>query len=180
MKRPTFIPWRPGDRRLLLIAVPLTAVLVGLLWLQFALFAVIQVAGDSMAPALLNGDRVLMTRDYVSPEAGDIVGFTLADERGRTESLIKRVVAVPGDSVEVVGDSVYVNGELSAVAPTARVGTAARPRLELVVPDDSVFVLGDNRPTALDSRHFGPVPLETVEGKGIVIILPLLRVRTID
>lgn len=180
MNRPTFIPWRASDRRWLLLSVVLVAVLATLLWLQLTVFAVIHVAGDSMAPTLHDGDRVLMTRGYPSPEAGDIIGFTLVDETGRSDPLIKRVVAVPGDTVEVVGDTVYVNGALSAVAPTARVGTAGRPRLQVVVPEDAVFVLGDNRPTALDSRHFGSVPLETVEGRGIAIILPLARVRAID
>lgn len=180
MNRPTFIPWRASDRRWLLVTLALALLLVVLLWAQWTLFAVIHVAGDSMAPTLHDDDRVLMTRGYSSPAAGDIVGFTLVSQSGREDPLIKRVVAVPGDTVEVVGDTVYVNGDLSAVAPGARVGAATRPRLNLVVPDGTVFVLGDNRPTALDSRHFGPVPLEMVEGKGIAIILPLRRVRAID
>lgn len=174
------IAWRTSDRRYLPLLVVLVVVLSALVATLYFVFTVVRVSGDSMEPALLSEDRVLMTRGYPSPQAGDIVAFTIMEPDGVADPLIKRVVAIPGDQVEVLGDIVYVNGELSSAAPTARVGADDAPRIEMTVPPGTVYVLGDNRPYALDSRSFGPVPLDTVEGKGVAIILPLTRAGAID
>ena len=175
-----FIAWRASDRRYLPLLLLLCVGLAVLVSVLYVVFSVVRVNGDSMAPALHSGDRVLVTRGYAVPQAGDIVAFALVGPDGGEDPLIKRVVAVPGDQVEMVGDIVYVNGELSEVAPTAFVGTEAGSRIQLTVPAGTVYVLGDNRPYALDSREIGPVPLEAIEGKGVAIMLPVHRARPID
>ena len=159
---------------LLSILVAMLAVLIVVLYVAFM---VVRVEGESMAPALRSGDRLLSTRGYDHPAAGDVVLFNMPGIAG---SMIKRVIAVPGDEIEVVGDVIYVNGEVSDAAPTARINIDAIDRMGLTVPAGTVYVLGDNRPEALDSRHFGPVPVEAIEGNLIGIILPLHRAGAID
>lgn len=178
--RPSLIAWRSSDRRYLPLLVILTALLAMLVSVFYIAFVVVRVDGDSMAPALHSQDRLLMTRGYDHPEAGDVVAFTVTGPGGVPDPLIKRVVAVPGDEIEVLGDVIYVNGKLSDAAPTARIGTSGRGRIQLTVPEGTVYVLGDNRPLALDSRTLGPIPLEDIEGRGVAIILPLTRAGAID
>jgi signal peptidase I len=102
------------------------------------------------------------------------------ERNGQPIRLIKRVVALPGDTVEVIGDSAWVNGRLSDAAPTASVGTKSYRIGPMTVPDGTVYVLGDNRPVSLDSRGIGFVPLATIDGKAVAIIFPPFRIGGID
>lgn len=163
----------------MLVAV-LVFVLAAVLTLFGAVFTVVSVDGGSMNPALEHGDRLFLTRGYESPQRGDVIAFRFLESDGRSVALIKRVVALPGDTVEIIGDSAWVNGEMSADAPTARVGTTGVRFSPVVVPEGSVYVLGDNRPVSLDSRFIGPVPQGDVIGKAVAVILPVTRMRGID
>lgn len=181
MERGQFIWWRGSDRPLLLLVAVLVAALAAVIALFTLVFSTIRVSGDSMQPFLHDGDRVLMTRGYSTPAPGDIVAFPVFDDAGALQDvLVKRVVAVAGQRVKVVGDIVYVDGVLSDVAPTAYVDPNDPRQVELTVPDGHVFVLGDNRPIALDSRQLGPVPIDSIRGKGLAIIFPFTRARSID
>ena len=91
-------------------------------------------------------------------------------------SYIKRVIGVPGDHIEIKEGSVYVNGEKlqedylqSGVVTDSMNGIFT----DLIVPENTVYVLGDNRPKSTDSRCFGCVPLEKIEGKVIIRFWPL-------
>ncbi len=179
MTRPRFILWRPGDRRYVPLVVALTVLLAALVTIFFVVFTVIRVRGDSMLPNLDRDDRVLFTRAYAAPTAGDIVSIAVIDG-GEPSGIIKRVVAVPGDEIELIGDIAWVNGRLSEAAPGAIVGDGTARLGPLTVPDGTVFVLGDNRPGSLDSRHLGPIPLSAVRGRAVAIIMPITRFRVID
>jgi signal peptidase I len=180
MRESAFILWRPSDSRHYLPLVALVVILAALVTLLYFVFSVIRVDGGSMLPALEHNDRILVTRGYSTPERGDVVAFFAVERDGSRVRLLKRVVAVPGDSVEIVGDSAYVNGELSLVAPTATVSPDGWRSGPITVPEGTVFVLGDNRPESLDSRIFGPVPLSSVIGRATAIVLPLSRSTMID
>jgi signal peptidase I len=172
--------WRDSDRRFLPALVILVVLLAVTVALLFVVFTVVKVDGDSMSPALQHQDRLLMTRGYDSPRRGDIVEFPVVGAGGTTDVLLKRVVAIPGDTVNVAGDVVYVNGQLSQVAPGARIGPQGRPKLSLTLPEGMVYVLGDNRPVSLDSRHIGPIPLTAIRGRAIAVLLPLTRIRSLE
>lgn len=180
MASPRFILWRQSDRRLYVTLLILAVLLVVLVALLNVVFGVSKIDGPSMEPTLREGDRILITRGYDEPLAGDLVSFVSADRNGRPIRMIKRVVAVPGDTIEVLGDSAWVNGRPSEVAPAAYIGTESYRLGPMTVPEGTVYVLGDNRPVSLDSRWIGFVPLATIRGKAVTIIFPPLRMGGID
>ena len=147
--------------------------------LAMALQVVIQptiVYGQSMEPSLHDYERVIL--DKVSyrigtPARGDIVVFPV---KGEPLPLIKRVIGLPGETVEVRDGRVLVNGvaleESYVSGPT--VGNMAPVR----VPADTVFVMGDNRAPggSLDSRRLGPIPLNKLVGRARLAYWPLADV----
>ena len=92
-----------------------------------------------------------------------LVDLGAADVKEPKRDFVKRVVAVPGDVLEVRGNVLYVNGEPLANAP---VRDSQKRNIPAQVPPDSYFVLGDNRTSSLDSRDWGPVPSELLIGRG--------------
>ncbi|GAB4274349.1 MAG: signal peptidase I [Coriobacteriia bacterium] len=129
---------------------------------------------ESMAPTLEPGDRVLVNKVSYSlgePHSGDVVVLASPDEEG--VSLIKRVIAVAGQTVDIRDGQVFVDGE-ALYEPYVR--QASRDDLSLVrpvrVPEGHVFVLGDNRADSVDSRHFGPQPIEAVRGQALAVYWP--------
>jgi signal peptidase I len=176
----------------------LTALVLALLIKAF-LFQAFFIPSGSMEPTLLPGDRVLVNKIpyYLhDPERGDIIVFENPDpsatiDRGvwggfvhwlaqglglsthPDEDFIKRIIGVPGDTVEGKEGAVYVNGEpLGEPYLTKR----TRDFKEQTVPAGSLFVMGDNRPFSNDSRFsLGFVPIDKVVGKAFVSIWPPSR-----
>ncbi len=174
-----FILFRDRDRRHL----PLLAILVALLTVIVLVFAVIYrptvVSGDSMYPTLHDADLILITRDYTEPQRGDIV-LAAALRNGMPVTIIKRVVAIAGDTVEVHGDCVMVNGEPEPERDLTR-RACEYPRLgPLVVPEGRVFLAGDNRPVSIDSRLIGTVAVTDITGRAVAVFAPVHRVHLID
>lgn len=180
MEEHRFVPWRESDRRLLIIAAVLALILGVFITVFYVVFTTIRIDGPSMEPTLLNGDRILLTKGYPEPAVGDVLSVNVPDEYGRSVRVIKRVVAVPGDTVEVFGDRIYVN---EVLAPH---GSGEIPEHEsvhlppLVVPDDTVYIAGDNRGVSYDSRIVGPVPVSAVNGRVIAVVFPLHRLGAVE
>jgi signal peptidase I len=164
-----------GDRIARKLLVPLSVVLVGVMLLFYIVFTVSTVVGESMEPNLLGGDKLFLTKGYRDPARGDIVVFKAHDQMNRPEDLVKRVIAIGGDTVEVRGDTAWVNGvqepDYGVVRATADVVRIA----PLTIPAGAVYVMGDNRPIALDSRDIGPVPLGSVIGRVVYRWAPVNR-----
>lgn len=141
-------------------------VLVHLFVLQVSI-----VRGTSMEPCLRDGDRLVVDRvSYAMAEVqrGDVV--VLKNPRNHTVDFVKRVVALPGDHVEMHRGVLYVDGK-----PVDGYG-CIRDRQELapfMVPEGRFFVLGDNRPVSCDSRDFGLVDKELLKGRVRVRFWPL-------
>ena len=129
---------------------------------------------ESMVPTLEVSDRVVvnkLTYLFSVPQHGDIVVFESPD--GEMD-LVKRVVGVPGDSIEVVGGSLYVNEERWEEPYLNRELPDTNSYGPVTVPEGHVFVMGDNRADSADSRYvIGPVPLEHIEGEAFMRIWPL-------
>lgn len=167
-------PKRPGLwlRLLRLLAELMQTVLVaGLLFLGVNLLtARIRVEGYSMEPSLHDGQFVVVNRIAYflgPPERGDIIVFRFP--RDPMRRFIKRVIGLPGDTVTVRDGLVLVNGivldEPYIVAPP-------RYNDQWHLNDSELFVLGDNRNNSLDSQNWGPLPMEAVIGKAILVYWP--------
>lgn len=139
---------------------------------------VVAVDGSSMLPTLTNGDRLILRSAGYRPAAGDIVVIDSYINYGRP--LVKRIVALAGDTVEIDPEAgvVLVNGqplaEPYAAEPTTELGDMAFPA---VVPEGSVFVMGDNRQHSTDSRFssVGFIDERDILGKAIFRVFPLGR-----
>ena len=96
-------------------------------------------------------------------------------EFGKT-SYIKRVIGLPGDHVEIKNEGVYINGERlkeDYLQDYVVTGSAGGCYTDVVVPENTVYVLGDNRGESTDSRKFGCVPVERIESKAVLRFWPL-------
>lgn len=135
-----------------------------------ALSARVRVDGYSMNPTLQDGEYVLVSRvtyKLGEPQHGDIIVFEHPNQP--QEDLIKRIVGIPGDTVEVTGMMVYVNGQ-ALDEPYINAAPMYSGRWE--VPEGYLFVLGDNRNESSDSHAWGLLPMENVVGKALVIYWP--------
>jgi signal peptidase I len=135
------------------------------------------IPSESMLPTLQVGDRVFVNKfiyRFTEPQRGDIVVFKSLE--GEDEDLIKRIIAVPGDRIRVVNGVPRVNGERQEetyVKPQFPDGSVYGPTR---VPKGEVFVMGDNRGNSLDSRFFGPVPIEDIQGEAFFRFWPPSRI----
>lgn len=148
--------------------------------LQAFLIKPFQIPSESMEHTLNVGDRVLVNRlayRFGSPQRGDIVVFK--SPRDSNQDLIKRVIAVGGDTIEVKRGKVFVNGE-SQIEYFAQTDLSNFPAQ--TVPEGSVFVMGDNRNHSQDSRLWKPpwVPVESIIGKAFMIYWPLDRITWLE
>lgn len=99
------------------------------------------------------------------------------------DSYIKRVIALPGEHIQIYDGKVYINGEeleQSYLADDVSTDTSNCPYYDLVVPENCVFVMGDNRPESTDSRRFGCIPLEKIESKVWIRFWPLNLFGKVD
>jgi len=142
----------------------------------FMFFArVIDVKGRSMEPTLIEGDKIVITRLAGDYERGDIV--VLRKEAYREEPIVKRVIAVGGDTVDIdfTAGIVYVNGQ-ALDEPYVNELTYDREDFEgpVEVPEGSIFVMGDNRNNSTDSRKAAISCVDTrcVLGKAVFRIWP--------
>mgnify|MGYP002589653836 FL=1 len=128
----------------------------------------ISCSGESMAPAVVENGSVLVDRvayHIRSPKKGDVVAFT---PKGNTNDNVKRIVAVPGDTVQIKSGRLYVNGTATNLKQTGlSIKDAGRAETEITLGDDEYFVLGDNVNNSEDSRYesIGNVTRKEMIGK---------------
>ena len=162
---------RTGILRFLLDVVETLILSVVLFAAINAVSARIRVDGASMEPTLQSGEFVIVNKlAYIlgRPAIGDVIVFHFP--RDPEQEYIKRVIGLPGDHVEVLGGQVYVNGQ-----PLVEDYIAAAPAYgdnTWNVPEDALFVLGDNRNNSSDSHNWGYVPLDYVIGKAVIVYWP--------
>lgn len=153
-----------------LITVAAISVLIATLWLP-----VLQIYGHSMTPTLEDGQIVLCVKTSDFTE-GDILAFYF-----NNKILVKRVIAGPGDWVDLTEDgTVFVNGsELDEPYLTEKAFGDTNIELPYQVPDGKFFVMGDHRDTSADSRNtaVGCVSTEQIVGKIVLRIWPLDHIR---
>ncbi len=135
------------------------------------------IPSGSMIPTLQINDRVLVNKfiyRFTEPKPGDVVVFRSVDDKDT--DLIKRVVAVAGDRVAVRTGRLYVDGEPQREPFTNKNFPDRSFSAPITVPKGHVFVMGDNRANSSDSRVFGPLPKENIEGEAFLRFWPLDRI----
>lgn len=163
-------------------ALLIAAALVFLIrWLIFAPFIV---EGPSMEPNFYTSERLIVNKIIYSmrkPERGEVIVFHATKEK----DYIKRVIALPGETVRVDGDKVYVNGTQldetylkEALDKAAKEGHPYNTRnfAEKTVPEGTIFVMGDNRSNSADSRDIGFIKYEQVVGRADLIFWPFSKI----
>ena len=137
----------------------------------------ISVVGPSMSPTLENGEKILVNRlvyKIFSPKQNDLIVF-LPNGNEKSHYYIKRVIAMPGDKVQVKEGMIYINGEpFEEKVEVPAIENALLAEEELTVGEDEYFVLGDNRNNSDDSRYasIGNVKKEYIVGKAWCIVWP--------
>ncbi|WP_274361505.1 signal peptidase I [Paenibacillus thermotolerans] len=166
-------------------ALAVAAVLVVVI--RFFLFSPFIVEGPSMYPNFFTGERIIVNKilyDIRAPKRGEVIVF----HSPFNADYIKRVIALPGETVEVRGDTVLVNGEpieepyiQNEKDMNAEAGTTYNNKdyEKATVPEGHVFVMGDNRPNSQDSRDIGFIAYDKIVGRADVVIWPLPEIRFI-
>lgn len=137
----------------------------------------------SMEPTLEINDRLLVDKvsyRFHEPMRGDMIVFNppAALETQMKDAFIKRIIAVPGETVEVKSGTVYINQK-----PIVEPYIKEKPDYEMaaiVVPADQFFVLGDNRNNSYDSHYWGFVPREKIIGRAMVRTWPMNRIGNLN
>jgi len=180
-------------------------------WIEAALFAAFlafciirpfivqafKIPTGSMRPTLLEGDLILVNKFIYGakvpfthfrlpalrqPQRGDVIVFIYPEDKKK--DFIKRLVALPGETVEIKSGTIYVDGK-ALLEPVFNQryyynrGDFAKEEEKLVVPQGSYFVLGDNSGSSRDSRYWGFVPADNILGQAMVIYWPPQRIRMV-
>jgi signal peptidase I len=154
------------------------ALLIALLIKTF-LFQAFYIPSASMEPTLKVHDRVLVNKlsyHLHSVHRGDIVVFKAPPEErtAQIKDLVKRVIGLPGDTIESRDGHVYIDDRLLSESYLPK-GTVTDDLPKQVVPANSYFMMGDNRTASSDSRVFGPIKRSTIIGRAFVRMWPLTR-----
>jgi signal peptidase I len=172
------IPVRTADMRSLTRDILLALAVVGTI-IVF-LYQPVKVEGTSMAPLLNDQQRIFINKfvyRFEPIQRGDVVVFWYPLDQKK--SFIKRVVGLPGETVEIRQGRVWIDGKLldePYVPPQFSDYNSYAP---LRVPADHFFVLGDHRNSSNDSRVFGTVPLSQIYGKAVFAYWPVERFGTL-
>ncbi len=163
-------------REFIIDFVKLIVVIIVILFLMIYVVSVTQVVGSSMSSTLESGDVLILNKfkyRFMDVERGDIISLEYAD----TKYLIKRVIGMPGDTVSIKDNTLYINGEIyienyldeGLVYDDFELSSLGFNR----IPEDMYLVLGDNREDSLDSREIGLISKDEIIGKVSFRIWPL-------
>jgi signal peptidase I len=141
------------------------------------LFQAFYIPSVSMEPTLKVQDRVIVNKlsyDFHDVHRGDIVVFKSppGEETNTVKDLIKRVIALPGETVEARDGHILINGQ-PLTEPYLRDGVTTGQMEPHKVPPGHVWVMGDNRPNSKDSRSFGAIDEHLIVGRAFVRVWPI-------
>jgi len=156
--------------------LPFIIAVIVVVLVKLFIFSPVRVTGPSMQPTLHYKD--IMILDKISYRFTDIERFDIVVVRHQNEFLIKRVIGLPGEEVEYIDNTLYINGkEVKEQFKHAATDdfNLKRAMGKQVVPKNNYFVLGDNRIDSLDSRAIGFISRDQIQGKANFTILPLSR-----
>lgn len=186
-----------------IIFVLIIAIVTGII-INSTIFRLSVVSNVSMNDTLVAGDRLFINKTAYwkkAPKRGDIVVFikgeevggffhkieiTLTDLVGNFSSqqikirLIKRVIGIPGEIIEIKDGEVYIDSLKLNEDYTKGVNLPYRTQGKITVPEGKVFIMGDNRNNSSDSRDFGFVDIKSIEGKAVFRFWPFKKITVFD
>ncbi len=151
--------------------LPYVAIVIFVVVLRTYVVTPVRVNGDSMVPTLENGETLILNK-MAKFKRFDVVVIKTADE-----NLIKRIIALPNETIEVRNEKLYINDE--AVADNYKDGHTDDFG-PITLKENEYFVMGDNREISKDSRYLGPIEEKYIIGTTSFRLLPLKRVGGID
>ena len=164
-----------------------TIVFIGSLFIVVYLFIMQpnQVKGASMEPTFQSGDYIFtskITYKFRPIKRGDVIVFK--SPKNPDIDYIKRIIALPGDTLLVDNGTVYVNNNQVTENYISDVtnlwnGGYIREGESVTIPEEDIFVMGDNRPRSSDSREFGPIPIDSVIGNVFYRYFPSIKMGII-
>lgn len=133
----------------------------------------VRVDGDSMKNTLKNGDILLLYK-LSSINRFDII---VLDEEKDNEKIIKRVIGMPGETVAIKKDKIYINDKV--IDDEYAYGETSDYN-KVTLRDNEYFILGDNRLISKDSRYFGPIKENEIKGKIVFRLFPFTKIGTVQ
>lgn len=186
------------------ISITILGSIILLSLINTKVFAMASVQQKSMENTLNNNDKLLVDKlsyNFNDPKKGDIIIFLKDEEKGNvleesytylkeiislnniTDSrirYIKRVIGVPGDEINIEFGNVYVNGEKLNESYIKGETYSRDIKFPLIVGENELFVLGDNREVSKDSRDFGTIKINQVEGRAFLRVFPIGKISNLQ
>lgn len=161
----------------------IVSILIALLITTFIKPTMVQ--GQSMEPTLWENDLLVINRllyNREEPSRGDIVVFesNQLDENGKSKLFIKRIIGLPGEEIHISGGKVYINNDVLSESYLSEEYTHGE--IKEMIPDNKLFVIGDNRNNSLDSRspEIGIIDFDDIVGQAVMRLYPLNNLGKID
>lgn len=140
---------------------------ISLIFLRLFVFIPVIVNGTSMMNTLHNKEHLLMTKLSKNYNRKDII--VAENPIKENKSIIKRVIGLPGETLEIINDRVYINNhklkEPYAYFSNKDQSNAVKNYKKIYIPKNRIFVMGDNRYNSFDSREFGTIDINSIQGK---------------
>ena len=159
--------------KLLKSLVPYIIIVVVVVFVRTFIITPVKVNGNSMYPTL-EGNEIMLLNKLGDIDRFDIVVIKLDDH---DEELIKRIIGLPGETVEIKNNEVYINDELLEDEYGYGVTYNIDP---ITLGEDEYFVLGDNRIISLDSRSFGTIERSEIKGTTNFIMYPFNKIGKVE
>lgn len=151
--------------------IPYILILVAVILIRTYLVTPVIVSGESMKPTLAGGEVMILNK-RAKINRFDIV-VAKVNKQGRSEEIIKRVIALPGETISCENGVIYVNGKKQE-EEYSKGRTEDFEKIEL--GDDEYFLMGDNRENSADSRLFGPFKRDNIKGESKIVIFPFNKI----
>lgn len=165
-----------SNARFLIELVEIILIAFALSWvLRTYVIEARKIPTGSMLPTIQLEDRVIVDKfffkrfDHIS--IGDIVVFHAPPSAHATDDYIKRVIGLPGDKIEIRNNTTFVNSQ--PLYEPYLLDKSNNDFDPIIVPEDSVFVMGDNRNNSADSREWGTLPIENITGRTLFRYWPI-------
>lgn len=160
-------------KKILKDLVPYIIIIIAVILVRTFIATPVRVNGSSMYPTL-KGKEIMLLNKLGKIDRFDIVVLKIDEEE---DNLIKRVIALPGESIEIMDNKIYINGkELEDKYGMGNTYSIDK----ITLKDDEYFILGDNRVISMDSREFGPVKKEDIKGTTNFIMYPFKSIGKVE